>query len=560
MKLRSRLIILCVVIALIPLGIAGVVMIKITRDELKSSANDSLIAVVTQITQNIEDHLDRILAPVNLIQKAISDENLGEREILSMLTGGIKSEIDLLAIEIFIKDSGHHPLIIFQEAFSKQINDHKIDLLSTANIDIKTIWNLDERQPFLFCNIVHLSHINTWFVPVLFFLDEKAIGQKAVLIAFISLNSLKNKIDKHPFNKSGKITIIDPQNTSIFNPAKKDSPDYPLIKKVQTLLNQKLNVMGVEPAIMPSGEKILSAYAFTDNIKVAVLVEKKAADAYLAVSHMVYNLFFWVVTGFAIAVFSAVVVSISLTRPLALLLERIRYISEKKRFDQQLELNRTDEIGGLATAFNTMNANLFKYNEDIRAKNQELEREILVRKQAENDLQILNENLEMRVEERTRDLQKEIIVRKKAEEAAEAANLAKSIFLANMSHEIRTPMNAVLGFTELLNRQVTNPKHKTYVESIQAGGKNLLTLINDILDLSKIEAGKLEIRYEFISLEKIFKEIYQIFQLKTQEKNLDLQINLSPDFPKALFLDEVRLRQIFYSFPWLNSLAFEFQK
>lgn len=131
-----------------------------------------------------------------------------------------------------------------------------------------------------------------------------------------------------------------------------------------------------------------------------------------------------------------------------------------------------------------------------------------------------------------------------AKEQAESANLAKSEFLANMSHEIRTPMNAVLGFSDLLFSQETDPKHKGYLQTIQAAGKGLLTIINDILDLSKIEAGRLELQYEYVQPKTIFEEIKQIFAQKTAEKNLEFLIDANPDLPPAFFLDEVRLRQV----------------
>jgi len=136
---------------------------------------------------------------------------------------------------------------------------------------------------------------------------------------------------------------------------------------------------------------------------------------------------------------------------------------------------------------------------------------------------------------------------KKAKEEAEHANAAKSEFLANMSHEIRTPMNAILGFTDLLIPMVIDAKQKNYLESIQSSGKNLLTLINDILDLSKIEAGKLDLQYESVNPHSIFKEIKQIFSLKINEKNLEFVIDIAPDIPDALLLDEVRLRQILFN-------------
>lgn len=136
---------------------------------------------------------------------------------------------------------------------------------------------------------------------------------------------------------------------------------------------------------------------------------------------------------------------------------------------------------------------------------------------------------------------------RQAMEAAEVANRAKSEFLANMSHEIRTPLNAILGFTDLLISQVTDPRQKGYLESVRSSGHNLLTLINDILDLSKIEAGKVELRFEPVNPHDIFMEIQNIFSLKISEKGLEFIIDISPEIPGSLILDEVRLRQILFN-------------
>ncbi len=131
-----------------------------------------------------------------------------------------------------------------------------------------------------------------------------------------------------------------------------------------------------------------------------------------------------------------------------------------------------------------------------------------------------------------------------AKEAAETAARVKAEFLANMSHEIRTPLNAILGFTEILENEVKENKHKQHLAAISSSGKILLTLINDILDLSKIEAGKFELQYQPVNLRILFNEMKQIFAWKVEKKELDFIIEIDEKLPNALILDEIRLRQI----------------
>jgi PAS domain S-box-containing protein len=132
-----------------------------------------------------------------------------------------------------------------------------------------------------------------------------------------------------------------------------------------------------------------------------------------------------------------------------------------------------------------------------------------------------------------------------AKEAAEAANRAKTEFLANISHELRTPMNAILGFTQILQREPdVSPKHRNFLDSVRRSGTHLLTLIDDLLDLSKIESGKLDIARSIFGLAEFLDGIAEIFVLRARQKGLVLRFEKIGPLPDFVFGDEKRLRQI----------------
>ncbi|MEB3283360.1 MAG: ATP-binding protein [Lyngbya sp.] len=127
----------------------------------------------------------------------------------------------------------------------------------------------------------------------------------------------------------------------------------------------------------------------------------------------------------------------------------------------------------------------------------------------------------------------------------EAANRSKSLFLAHMSHELRTPLNAILGFTELMSRDTNlSVKHRKYVDIINRSGEHLLGLINDILEMSKIEAGKTQLRENDFDLHSLIQSLEEMLRLKAQSKGLQLIIQQDPQVPQHIHTDENKLRQV----------------
>jgi PAS domain S-box-containing protein len=163
------------------------------------------------------------------------------------------------------------------------------------------------------------------------------------------------------------------------------------------------------------------------------------------------------------------------------------------------------------------------------------------RKTAELSLFKMNEELERRVEQRTLDL-------KIAKETAEEASKAKSIFLVNMSHELCTPLNAILGFSQLLSEDTTlNSDQQENLRIINRSGAHLRTLINDVLDMSKIEVGRTTLIAKDCHLAQMLTDLKEIFSLKAEEKCLSLKVEQDLTVPRYIHADETKLRQVLFN-------------
>ncbi len=270
----------------------------------------------------------------------------------------------------------------------------------------------------------------------------------------------------------------------------------------------------------PAGTQVLSAYQTVQPMGWLVFVEEPLSAAYAPLKAALWRAALLLVGFLVLAVATSIVLARRLVRPI----ERIQAAAAKigsGALEERIEISSSDELGALAAEFNRMAARL---QESYAA-------------------------LERKVQERTRDLAEALAQLDEKGRQLEAASRHKSEFLANMSHELRTPLNAILGFSQVLQQKLfgdLNAKQEEYLEDIHSSGNHLLSLINDVLDLSKVEAGQIELEPAPFSLREALERGVVMVRERATQNGIQLGLRLDPEV-EVVTGDERRIRQVIFN-------------
>ena len=330
-----------------------------------------------------------------------------------------------------------------------------------------------------------------------------------VTVAEVNLKFVWDVVSRIKIGEAGLAYVIDSGRTLIAH------PDISLVlqKIGMDALPQVAALATPTPSMLGhnlKGEHVFSAHAAIPTLNWTVFVESPRAEVLAPLYATLWRMGLVVAAGLLISMVASFFLARALVRPLRELEAGAARIG-RGELDQRIDVRTGDELEGLADQFNRMAA-------DLRASYLGLER---------------------KVEERTLELRQKSL-------QLERANKHKSEFLANMSHELRTPLNAIIGFSEVLSEQMfgaVNDKQMEYLKDIHSSGRHLLSLINDILDLSKIEAGRMELDLAAFNLPLLLDNCSILVRERASRHGLALRVDVEPGLDEWV-ADERKVKQI----------------
>jgi signal transduction histidine kinase len=365
---------------------------------------------------------------------------------------------------------------------------------------------------------------DTYYGPVYFRNESEPYMTLAVrdttsgggaLIAEVNLKFIWDVVSRIQVGKSGYAYVVDSSGQLIAHPdisAVLSRSDLSGLEQIKAIL--AANTLD-EPNVAQNlqRQQVLTARAAVEPPGWWIFVEQPLQDAFAPVYASLLRTAVLLIAGLVLSVLVSLVLARRMVTPIRALQASADRIGAGA-LDAQIEVHTGDELEALGNAFNRM----------------------------ATQLRELYGTLEQRVEERTRELVE-------AKEQVEIANRHKSEFLASMSHELRTPLNAIIGFSDALDEQFFGPlnaRQSRYVQHIMSSGRHLLSLINDILDLSKVEAGRMELEVGRFSLPEALESGLTMVRERANQHGIQLHVQTDPDV-QIIEADERKVKQVIFN-------------
>ncbi len=518
-SMALSLVLFLVLTSVLPLLILGLTSYNTSRSVIEQNVSNYNRALMAEqrafldlLLQEIEGLITNV-SGVEDIKVAVNDERtynpaddytrLATHAKIGYILSGYVGVKGLISIDIFTPGGAHYHVgdtLNVQDIDQTVLNRIRAEALASDKL---VVWTGVE-------NNVNTNSTNRKVITAakLFRkMDIASLQEKpgALLMVNYSVDSLYEHFSQVNLGSGAFIVVVDTHGRLVYHPDKQN-----IGLQVLPAFIEKLGGDGGSFVSDVDGHKMLVTYT-QSHVSDWRLVSLVPLGNLTASADAIRNATFSVVAiclAFILAMMW--VVSRTVVQPIKRITELFKQI-QGGTFDGRVRLtaNRADEIGELTRWFNA-------FLDSLAAQNK-AEQELVRAKEAADEARI----------------------------AAEAANRAKSVFLANMSHELRTPLNAILGFSDLMSRdpQLT-AEQKENLAIINRSGEHLLTLINDVLDMAKIESGRVTVQQQAFDLHRMLDSLIDMFRIRATDKGLKLIVDRAPDVPRFVVTDEGKLRQV----------------
>lgn len=530
-SIQTKLAIVLLLVGFIALSALGILTVVLSRQEVQNEVSKRNLEVAGLISGQFETQLKNIVSDLNLAAHSFNEVNPAVQNsplfAFRLLKRVNPETYQTLA---WIDKNG-----IRQASFNGSMADlEQLDgQAAAASIDTTPL-NMSNDPAFL-----ATRSGENYFSKIVF---NPANREPAMMIAVPILDAARNfqgslvvetnmqyaiEIANNVRSDSTTNAALVDETGTIFASSAPNQIGKPITNSplAQVLTEER----GITEYIGADGEDYLAAFnPIPARPGWGVIISQAAREAFSGINRLALIALIVVVTAIIIISIIAIWLSKTITRPLRELARAANRITTSGNLNEQIPITSQDEVGELSASFNGMILGLRKTRLALEHWNRELEHKVEIRTK---QLTRSNEKLEQ------------------TNEQLERVNLHKSQFLANMSHELRTPLNAIIGFSEILQDQVfgeLTEKQRRYVGNIVSSGRHLLDLVNDVLDLSKVEAGKMELHWEDFSARQTVSEVITQLSTLATRKDLSMGANYEPEFD-IISADRGRFRQVLYN-------------
>ncbi len=355
-SLRTKLLIFAIILALIPLGISGNTLIRITQDELKNSANEELSFIADQLANDIDKfYQDTWLTPIMLIRNGVDDPSLGPREKMSLLTNGSQDVPDIVSLQLSMQGVSNSP-IVTKDSFTEDLQNANLDPRAILIVPNSVVEAIDSDAQAVIHDFTYIPELETWLMSIIIPLENRIQGRRAYLSAQINMNRLQQTIENHPHNRAGVITLVNGDGVVVFDPDMTNISDWPVVQEATARIAANNPSVFIQPFRRPTGERMLTGVGFPIVFPWGVIVEEDEAHAYVAIQLMIRNLLIWGIIGFTIAALAGIFGAQSLSRPIREI-GRVAQLVGGGDLNVRVKdfvLKSRDELGELGERMNTM--------------------------------------------------------------------------------------------------------------------------------------------------------------------------------------------------------------